>query len=83
MYSDGNVFKIRGVCFTVLYLMTTQSLSSTLKLNREYILDMSLLKTVSLQIQPLVRSRIIQETLTWFMHVVSLVLVKSENLIGM
>ena len=31
MHSDGNVFKIRRVCFKVIYLITYQSLSSTFK----------------------------------------------------
>ena len=29
MRSNGNVFKIRSICFKVIYLMTNQSLSST------------------------------------------------------
>ena len=31
MHSDGNDFKIRGVCLKVIYLMTNQSLPSTFK----------------------------------------------------
>ena len=33
MHSDRNVFKIRGVCFKVVYLLTNQSHSSTFKRN--------------------------------------------------
>ena len=33
MHSDGNVFKIRGVCFKVMYLMTNQNLYSSFKCN--------------------------------------------------
>ena len=33
MHSDSNIFKIKGFCFKVMYLMTNQILSSTFKLN--------------------------------------------------
>ena len=33
MHSDENLFKIRGVCFKVMYLLTNQSLSSNFKRN--------------------------------------------------
>ena len=33
MRSDGNIFKIKGFCFKVMYLMTYQILSSTFKFN--------------------------------------------------
>ena len=36
MHSDGNIFKIRGVCFKCIYIMTYQSLSSTFQRNIFY-----------------------------------------------
>ena len=33
MHSNGNVFKIRGICFKVIWLMTNQNLSLTFKSN--------------------------------------------------
>ena len=56
MHYDGNVLKISGVCFKVIYLMTNQRLSSNLKRN---IFLTNILANAPLKISPTLQRRVV------------------------